>query len=73
LTEPWRQRRVVQHPGGGTRRGPRRRQRGRRLAEAAECRPWESGEREHGGFRHKTSGVGIGAMAIASTSTSVRV
>ena len=25
-----------------------------------------------GGFRHKTSGVGTGAMAIASTSTSVR-
>ena len=45
---PWRQRRVVQHPCGGTRRGPRRRQRGRRLAEAAECRPWEGGEREHG-------------------------
>ncbi len=47
-TGPWRQRRVVQHPGGGTRRGPRRRRRGRRLAEAAECRPWQRGEREHG-------------------------
>jgi hypothetical protein len=45
---PWRQRRVVQHPDGGTRRGPRRRRRGRRLAEAAECRPREGGEREHG-------------------------
>jgi hypothetical protein len=38
----------VQHPCGGTRRGPRRRRRDRRLAEAAECRPWEGGEREHG-------------------------
>ena len=47
-TGPWRQRRVVQHPCGGTGRGPRRRRRGRRLAEAAECRPWEGGEREHG-------------------------
>ena len=45
---PWRQRRVVQHPGGGTRRGPRRRRRGRRLAEVAECRPADGGEREHG-------------------------
>jgi hypothetical protein len=45
---PWRQRRAVQHPGGGTRRGPRRRRRGRRLAEPAECRPWQGGEREHG-------------------------
>jgi hypothetical protein len=35
----------VQHPCGGTRRGPRRR---RRLAEAAECRPQEGGDREHG-------------------------
>ncbi|BBJ37592.1 hypothetical protein SSPO_003100 [Streptomyces antimycoticus] len=41
--------------------------------EAAECRPRESGEREHGRLRHRTSGVGIGAMAIASTSASVRV
>src|SRR5215468_1295128 len=47
LTGPWRQRRVVQHPGGGTRRGPRRRRRGRRFAEAAQCRPGESGEREY--------------------------
>jgi hypothetical protein len=47
-TRPWRQRRVVQHPYGDTRRGPRRRRRGRRLTEAAECRPWEGGEREHG-------------------------
>jgi hypothetical protein len=47
-TGPWRQRRVVQHPCGGTGRGPRRRRRGRRLTEAAECRPWEDGEREHG-------------------------
>ena len=47
-TGPWRQRRVVQHPGGGTRRGPRRRRRGGRLLEAAECRPWEGSEREHG-------------------------
>jgi hypothetical protein len=38
----------VQHPGGGTRRGPRRRRRDRRLAEVAECRPREGGEREHG-------------------------
>jgi hypothetical protein len=38
----------VQHPCGGTRRGPRRRRRGRRLAEAAEGRPWEGGEREYG-------------------------
>jgi hypothetical protein len=45
---PWRQRRVVQHRRGGTRRGPRRRRRGRRLAEAPECRPWQGGEREHG-------------------------
>ena len=42
-TGPWRQRRVVQHPCGGTRRGPRRRRRGGRLLEAAECRPWEGG------------------------------
>ena len=47
-TGPWRQRRVVQHPGGGTGRGPRRRRCGRRLAEAPECRPREGGEREHG-------------------------
>ena len=40
-TGPWRQRRVVQRPGGGTRRGPRRRRRGRWLAEVAECRPRE--------------------------------
>ena len=39
LTGPWRQGRVVQHPDGGTRRGPRCRRRGRRLAEAAEGRP----------------------------------
>jgi hypothetical protein len=39
--------RVVQHPYGDTRCGPRRRGRGRRLAEAAECRPWEGGEREY--------------------------
>ena len=45
---PWRQRRVVQRPGGGTRRGPRGRRRGRWLAEVAECRPRESGERERG-------------------------
>jgi hypothetical protein len=38
----------VQHPCGGTRCGPRRRGRGRRLAEAAECGPWEGGECEHG-------------------------
>jgi hypothetical protein len=37
----------VKHPCGGTRRSPRRRSRGRRLAEAAECRPWECAEREH--------------------------
>ena len=47
-TGPGRQRRVVQRPDGGTRRGPRRRRRGRRLAEAAECRPRDSSEREHG-------------------------
>ena len=47
-TRPSRQWRVVQPPCGGTRRGPRRRRRGRWLAEAAECRPRESGEREHG-------------------------
>src|SRR6201999_4184131 len=34
---PWWQRRVVQLPYRGTRRGPRRRRRGRRLAEVAEC------------------------------------
>ena len=45
---PRRQRRVVQLPYGGTRRGPRRRRRGRRLAEAAERRPRDGGEREHG-------------------------
>jgi hypothetical protein len=38
----------VQHPGGGARRGPRRRRRGRRLAEAAQCPPADGGEREHG-------------------------
>jgi len=36
---PWRQRRVVQPPCGGTRRGPRRRRRGRRLNAVAECCP----------------------------------
>jgi hypothetical protein len=48
LAGPGRQRRVVQHPYGGTGRGPRRRRRGRRLAEAAERRPREGGEREDG-------------------------
>ncbi len=47
LTGPWRKRGVVQHPNGGTCRGPRRRRRGRRLAEASECPPREGGEREH--------------------------
>ena len=47
-TGPWRRRRVVQHPYGGTRRRPRRRRRGRRLPEAAERRPREGAEREHG-------------------------
>ena len=47
-TGPWRQRRGVQRPNGGTGRSPRRRRRGRRLAEVTECRPRESGEREHG-------------------------
>src|SRR5580698_3516331 len=42
---PWRQRRVVQRPYCGTRRGPRGRRRGRRLAEVAECRPADGGER----------------------------
>jgi hypothetical protein len=37
----------VQHPCGSTRRGPRRRRRHRRLTEAAQCRPWQSGQREH--------------------------
>src|SRR5882757_4942637 len=45
---PWRQRRVVQRPYCGTRRGPRGRRRGRWLAEVAECRPADGGEREHG-------------------------
>src|SRR6185312_13377734 len=44
LAGPWRWR-IVQHPCGGTRSGPRRRRRGRRLAEAAECRSREGGER----------------------------
>jgi hypothetical protein len=73
LTGPLRQRRVVQHPCGGTRRGPRRRRRGRRLAEAAECRPWEGGEREHRRFPPQDLRSRDGAMAIASTSMSVRV
>src|SRR5215469_17992867 len=47
-TRPWRQRRVVQRPYGGTRRGPRGRRRGRWLAEVAECRPWQGCERERG-------------------------
>jgi hypothetical protein len=38
----------VQPPYGGARRCPRGRRRGRRLAEAAECRPADGGEREHG-------------------------
>jgi hypothetical protein len=46
-TGPGWQRRVVQRPDGGTRRGPRRRRRGRRLAEVAECPPRDSGECEH--------------------------
>ena len=47
---------------------------GRRLLEAAECSPWEVGEREHGRLRHRTlAESGSGAIAIASTSTSVRV
>lgn len=44
---PWRERRVVERPGGGTRRSPRRRRRCRWLAEVAECRPREGSEREH--------------------------
>src|SRR5215472_18604573 len=44
---PWRQRRVVQRSYCGTRGGPRGRRRGRWLAEVAECRPWDGGEREH--------------------------
>jgi hypothetical protein len=48
LTGPWRQRRVVQHPHGGTGRRPRRRRRLRRLAEAAQCRPADGRDREHG-------------------------
>jgi hypothetical protein len=35
--------------------------------------PGRAASASTGGFRHRTSGVGIGAMAIASTSTSVRV
>src|SRR5690606_26082021 len=40
-TGPWRQRRVVQRPRGGTRRGPGRGRRGRWLAEVAERSAWE--------------------------------
>ena len=35
--------------------------------------PGRAASASTGGFRHRTSGVGTGAMAIASTSTSVRV
>jgi hypothetical protein len=48
FTGPWRQWRVVQYPCGGTGSGPCRRRCGGRLTEAAECRPWEGGECEHG-------------------------
>ena len=71
-TGPWRQRRVVQRPDGGTRCGPRRRRCNGRLAEAPQCRPRESGQSEHRRLRQRISGVGTGAIAIASTSTSVR-
>jgi hypothetical protein len=47
-TGPWRQWRVVVRADCGTCGRPRRRRRGRRLAEVAEGRPRESGEREHG-------------------------
>src|SRR2546430_9105223 len=45
-TRPWRQRRVVQRPGGGTPRGPRGRRRGRGPAAAAGGPAWGGGERE---------------------------
>jgi hypothetical protein len=35
--------------------------------------PGRAASASTGGLRHRTCGVGIGAMAIASTSTSVRV
>ena len=44
------ERRVMQSPNGGTRRGPRRRGHGRRLAEAAKCRPPNAGERKDRGL-----------------------
>src|SRR5215831_3622146 len=69
---PWRQRRVVQRPYGGTRRGPRGRRRGRWLAEVAECRPGRAASASTGGLRHRISGAGTGAIAIAPASTSVR-
>ena len=47
-TGPGWQRRIVQRPSGGTRRGPGRRGLRRRLTEVAECRARDSGEGEHG-------------------------
>ena len=35
--------------------------------------PGRAASASTGGFRHRTSGIGLGARAIASTSTSVRV
>jgi hypothetical protein len=45
---PWRQRRVVQRPGRGARRGPRRRRCSRRLTEMTEYPPRKRGQRERG-------------------------
>jgi len=46
-TRPRRQRRVMQHPHGRTRRGPRRRRGGRGLPEATERSAPHDGQREH--------------------------
>ena len=72
-TGPGRQRRVVQPPtaapaaahtaGEEVDGSPRR----------PSALPGRAASASTGGFRQRTSGVGIGAMAIASTSTSVRV
>jgi hypothetical protein len=67
------QRRVVQQPCGGARRGPRDSGRGRRLPRRPSAVPETAASASTGGRRHRTSGTGIGATAIASTSTSVRV
>jgi hypothetical protein len=67
------QRRVVQHPYGGTAAAHAAGDAADGSPRRPSAVPARAARASTGGFRHRTSGVGIGAMAIASTSTSVRV